>query len=123
MGRISKVKIDDKLAMKLYNEGMGWREIGRILKIHPYQVQIHFEKLGLKAHNPVGGVRTWDSKKALDMNHCGCSVKQIAKELEVSESTIYTFFRKLKKEGMKNEEDCDCNCNSDDFSDCSCNRD
>lgn len=98
MGRVSSVKIDDKLAMRLYNENMGWREMGRILNIHPYQVQIYFEKKGLKAHHPVGGVRTWDTDKAEQMLYCGLSVRQVAKELEISESTLYSYLRNKKKE-------------------------
>jgi IS30 family transposase len=99
MGRVSNVKIDDKLAMKLYNEGCGWREIGRALgKIHPFTIAEYFRKKGLKAHNPVGGVRTWDTDKAEQMLYCGCSVRQVARELEISESTLYTYLRNKKKD-------------------------
>jgi len=100
MSRVSSVKIDDKLAMKLYNEKMGWREIGRILSLHPFTVAEYFRKKGLPAHNPVGGTRTWDTDKLDQILWCGATVKQASKELGVSQSTIYSYLRK-KNNGNK----------------------
>jgi hypothetical protein len=101
MGRTSTIYIDPVKSRKLYDEGLGWRAIGRILNIHPYQIQIHFEKLGLKAHNKVGGAREWDTDKFDQMIWCGCSIKQASKELDVSQSTLYKYLREKKKSGKE----------------------
>jgi hypothetical protein len=122
MGRTSTINIDKKKALELYEAGCGWREIGRALGgIHPFQISLFFQKLGLKANRPVGGLREWNTDKFDDMIYCGCSVRQAAKGVGISESTAYKYLRD-KKGGDVNEEgySCDCDIHTSDAADCSC---
>lgn len=79
-------EFDQQLAMRLYNEGKGWREIAKTVGIHPYSIQYWFNSQGLKSKNPIK--RKWDIDKARELRKKGFSYRDIARELGVSFSAI-----------------------------------
>lgn len=92
-------EFDQRLAMKLYKEGKGWREIAKIVGVHPYSIQFWFNSQGLKTKNPIK--RKWDVDKARELKEQGLSYRKIAKEIGVSFSAIQKALSEEKSDDKR----------------------
>ena len=89
MSRCRTNNFDFEFAMKLYNEGKSWQEMGRILEIHPYSVQYWFAKRGLLSKRSSGQKRSWDTKDGYEMKQKGLTYREIAQTFGVSITAVY----------------------------------
>ena len=89
-------KLNIKKAKELHSKGMGWREIGRILGVHPYSVQFALERRGFKSNRKPGVQRRIDWDKVLSLRGLGHTYSEIADIMEISFSAVQHIIKKGK---------------------------
>lgn len=86
-----------KKAIELHRKRLGWREIAKILDVHPYSVQYRLTKLGLKSNKGVGSKKKIDYEKVYRLRDKGYTQAAIAQEIGFSESAVQKILRQREE--------------------------